>query len=75
MGEEERNGIVVSLKDMYDQLLLLVTEVRTLTQELKESRDTDRDHERRIRTLERLMWALPITAITSIVAAWRAFIP
>ncbi|GAA2294125.1 hypothetical protein GCM10010149_47610 [Nonomuraea roseoviolacea subsp. roseoviolacea] len=71
---DERNGIVISFKDVYDELRDLVSEVRALTQELKESRETDRDHERRIRILERLMWGLPISALAAIASAWKAFL-
>lgn len=71
---DDRNGVVVSLKDMYDELRALVSEVRTLTQELKESRRTDDDHERRIRILERWMWGLPVAVIGAIAANLKAFL-
>ncbi|WP_433224462.1 hypothetical protein [Microtetraspora malaysiensis] len=54
MGEP--NGVVVSFKDMYDDLRALVSEMQTLTTELRESRNTSADHETRIRKLERVMW-------------------
>lgn len=62
------HGVVVTLKDMYDELRALVGEVRQLTQELRESRATDEDHERRIRALEAWRYALPASALMAAVS-------
>lgn len=70
--ENEPQGVVVTFKDMYNEMRDLLHEVKTLTQELKESRKTDEDHERRLRVLERWMYAIPATlfiAIASIITA------
>ncbi|WP_433434516.1 hypothetical protein [Nonomuraea sp. CA-141351] len=72
---DEPNGVVVSMKDMYDELRDLVSEVRTLTQELKESRKTDDDHERRIRALEQWRYALPASLVVALGAAVKTFWP
>lgn len=71
---DEPTGVVITFKDMYDEMRKLVVVVQTLTQELKESRDTDRDHERRIRVLERWMWGLPVSIVAAIAAAIKAFL-
>ncbi|MEU4579985.1 hypothetical protein [Nonomuraea sp. NPDC023979] len=60
---------------MYDELRDLVSEVRTLTQELKESRKTDDDHERRIRLLEQWRYALPASLILAVASAVKTFWP
>ncbi|MFI9591040.1 hypothetical protein [Nonomuraea sp. NPDC052265] len=70
---DEPTGVVITFKDMYDEMRKLVVVVQTLTQELKESRDTDRDHERRLRVLERWMWGLPVSIVAAIAAAIKAF--
>ncbi|GAA2665165.1 hypothetical protein [Nonomuraea recticatena] len=86
MADEQHNGVVITFKEVYDELKALVSEVRKLTQELKESRDTDKDHEerirvletqkkdedheRRLRILERWMYAIPVTAIISVVSVF-----
>jgi hypothetical protein len=58
---------------MYDDLRTLIDEMRILTQELKESRKTDDDHEKRIRILERWMWGLPVSIVAAMAAAVKAF--
>ncbi|MEO3857494.1 hypothetical protein [Acrocarpospora sp. B8E8] len=62
MGDES-NGVVVTFKDMYDELRHLVTEVRELTHELKDSRADSADHENRIRALEQWRYALPASLL------------
>lgn len=64
MGDE--NGVVITLKEVYDEMRALVAEVRSLTHELKESRRTDDDHEKRIRHLEAWKYGLPAALLTGI---------
>jgi hypothetical protein len=72
VGDE--NGFVVTIRDIYEEMKVLTAEVRTLTSELKESRRTDDDHEKRIRALERWMWGLPVSILTAIGAVVTAFV-
>ncbi|MEU1881898.1 hypothetical protein ABZ470_31750 [Streptosporangium sp. NPDC020072] len=66
---DESTGVVITIKDIYDEVRDAKTELRSLTQEVKESRRTDEDHEGRIRTLERWMYAIPISVLVAIVSA------
>ncbi|MFE0151379.1 hypothetical protein ACFWY5_29830 [Nonomuraea sp. NPDC059007] len=69
----EEPGFTVTLREIYEEMRDLTTEVRTLTSELKESRRTDDDHERRIRVLERWMWGLPVSILAAIGSVIVAF--
>ncbi|WP_344859737.1 hypothetical protein [Planomonospora alba] len=63
---------MITLKEVYDEMRELISEVRQLTSEYKNSKQVDEDHERRIRSLERWMYAIPASvflAIASIVVA------
>ncbi len=72
---DEPTGVVVSFKDMYDELRRLVEGVGKLTQELQESRKTDEDHEKRLRVIERWMYALPISIVLAVGSIVARFIP
>lgn len=68
MGDDDK--VIITIKDIYSEMRELVIEVRQLTQELKESRRTDDDHEERIRSLEAWKYGLPaalLMAIASVV--------
>ncbi|GAA0955328.1 hypothetical protein GCM10009560_79180 [Nonomuraea longicatena] len=68
-------GFTVTLRQIYEEMRDLTAEVRTLTSELKESRKTDEDHERRLRVVERWMWGLPVSIIAAVAAVIKAFMP
>ncbi|MEV0823858.1 hypothetical protein [Nonomuraea rubra] len=74
MGDDS-NGVVITLKEVYDEMRALVSEVRMLTQELKESRKTDDDHEKRIRALEQWRYALPASLVLAVGSAVKTFWP
>ncbi|MFC4117532.1 hypothetical protein [Nonomuraea zeae] len=73
IGNDE-TGFTITIRDIYEEMRELTAEVRTLTSELKESRRTDDDHEKRIRILERWMWGLPVSILTAIAAVVTAFV-
>jgi len=64
MGDEDK--VLITAKDVYEQVMKLVVGVNQLTQELKESRKTDDDHEKRLRVVERWMWGLPVAFLTAV---------
>lgn len=63
-------GVIITPRDIYDQLTELKFHVAELVHRLDRSQDSDRDHEERIRDLER--WKYAISA--SLVSAMSALI-
>lgn len=61
--------VVIDLKTIYDQLLILTTEVKLLMSKQVEHDRIDADHETRIRTLERARWPLPTVSVLVALAA------
>lgn len=72
MADDDK--VVVTAKDIYGEVIKLVVEVRQLTQELKESRKTDDDHEQRIRSLEAWKYGLPAALLMAIAGVVLNFI-
>lgn len=67
MGDEDK--VVITIKDIYKELTELVVEVRNLTTQFATGRSVDEDHEKRIRSLERWMYAIPASLVVAIVSA------
>jgi hypothetical protein len=68
----EPHGVVITVKEVYDEMKELILEVRQLTNEYRNSRLVDEDHEKRLRAIERWMYAIPaslVAAIGSIIVA------
>jgi hypothetical protein len=57
------NGVLVTTRDIYDQLVTLNQEVRTLSQTLIQTVARADDHETRLRTLEQWRYALPASLL------------
>jgi hypothetical protein len=72
MADDDK--VVVTAKDIYGEVIKLVVEMRQLTQELKESRKTDDDHEQRIRSLEAWKYGLPAALLMAIAGVVLNFI-
>ena len=62
----EPHGVVITVKEVYDEMKELILEVRQLTSEYRNSRLVDEDHEKRLRSLERWMYAIPASLIAAI---------
>lgn len=62
-------GVVISAREIYDQIVGVRDDVRTLAQTNTTSVGTIADHETRIRSIERWKYAIPISALSGIVAA------
>lgn len=72
-GPPPHAGVVIGLKEIYDQLVILATKVEVM---LGSQIDADKliaDHETRLRALERGRWPLPtlgvLLALASVVVA------
>lgn len=73
MGDEQPPGVLITVKDIYDEVTATRTAVGLLALEVKESRRTDEDHEGRIRSLERWMYGIPVSLLVAIIGAVVAF--
>lgn len=55
--------VVIGLKEIYDQLLRLTTQVEILIGDQRDTEARTQDHEARLRALERGRWPLPALAV------------
>ncbi|MBZ4319541.1 hypothetical protein [Streptomyces huiliensis] len=71
MGDEDHEplGVRIGAREIYDEVVALRTEMRTMGQESDAVRGELADHEDRIRSLERWRYALPISLLTAVVGA------
>ncbi|MFD7584188.1 hypothetical protein ACFV84_01945 [Kitasatospora sp. NPDC059811] len=59
----------IGAREIYDQVVGLREEMRTMTQQGESVREELEDHENRLRDLERWKYALPVAAVSGVVAA------
>lgn len=67
--EQPNPYVMIDLKAIYDQLLILNTRVELLMSKQLESDKDVKDHEDRLRTLEKARWPLPSLAALLAVAS------
>ncbi|MFI9076072.1 hypothetical protein ACIGW8_06140 [Streptomyces sioyaensis] len=77
MSERDNlGGVTIGAREIYDELVALREDVRSLSQTHEAVAQTLTDHESRLRGLERWKYALPVAAVTSagtlITAALKA---
>lgn len=66
MSERDSLGaVVIGPREIYDELVAMREDVRSLSQTHEGVATTLADHEDRIRGLERWKYALPVAAVTS----------
>lgn len=63
---QEPNGVYISMRDIYDELVRLKDSIRELAARVDSSKGTVEDHESRIRDLERWKYAIPVTLLATI---------
>lgn len=64
--------VTVSAREIYDAVIGVRDDVRSLRQSRDAVTDTQEDHEERIRALERWKYALPVTALGTLGALYLA---
>lgn len=68
--EQEPLGVVsIGAREIYDEVVGLREDMRSVAEKGEELRADIDDHETRIRDLERWRYALPVAAVTGVVAA------
>lgn len=63
---DELGGVAIGAQEIYDELVALRGDVRSLSQTHEAVTQTLTDHETRLRGLERWRYALPVAAVTSL---------
>lgn len=69
MANEPLLGVTITSREIYDEIVGMREDVRSLTQHHESVTGKLADHEDRLRTLERWKYALPTAAVTGLVAA------
>jgi hypothetical protein len=68
--EQNEQGVLITNKDIYFELLQVKDKVNAMTPQS----ETIADHEKRLRRVERWMWALPAALITAIGSVGVAYL-
>jgi hypothetical protein len=69
MTEPDPLGVTISAREIYDQIVGLRDDVRSLVQSNHEVSKTLDDHEERLRSVERWKNAVPVAAAGAIASA------
>jgi anti-sigma-K factor RskA len=75
MTAEDPLGVVISARDIYDELVGMRDDVRSLAQSSRTAEERQNDHESRIRSLERWRYGIPASVVAAVVAAGAAMYP
>lgn len=67
-------GVTISAREIYDEIVGLREDVRSLTQSNEGVGEQLKDHEDRLRKVEAWRYALPVSAVTGIVSAVVTFV-
>ena len=71
---DEPLGVVISAREIYDEIVGMRDDVRSLAQSSHETTVTLKDHEARIRVLERWKYGIPgVVALSAVAAAVQVF--
>lgn len=63
---EETGGVIITPRDMYDEMVKLRTAVSELTPPVRRIEDL----ERRLRKVEQWKWSVPVSVVLAIAAAY-----
>jgi hypothetical protein len=69
MSEQDPLGVTISAREIYDQIVGLRDDVRSLVQSNQEVSKTLDDHEDRIRSVERWKYSVPVAALGAVASA------
>jgi hypothetical protein len=69
MSEQDPLGVTISAREIYDQIVGLRDDVRSLVQSNHEVGKQLDDHEDRLRSVERWKYTVPVAAITALTSA------
>lgn len=69
MPERDPLGVTIGAREIYDQVVGLRDDVRSLVQKDEAVQETLDDHEKRIRANERWRYSVPVAALGAVVSA------
>jgi hypothetical protein len=69
MSNGDPLGVTIGAREIYDELVGMREDVRSLTQTSESVAHKLDDHEERLRVLERWKYALPTAAVSGVLAA------
>jgi hypothetical protein len=69
VADQDPLGVTISAREIYDQIVGLRDDVRSLVQSNAEVSKAMDDHETRLRSVERWKYAVPTALIGSLVSA------
>jgi hypothetical protein len=73
MADEDNLGVVtISAREIYNEIVGMRDDLRSLAQARRDDSATLDDHETRIRSVERWKYGIPVTAVASVVAVIEA---
>jgi hypothetical protein len=72
MADEKLGVVTISAREIYDEIVGMREDVRSLAQSRHDDSETLNDHENRIRSVERWKYGIPVTAVASVVAVIEA---
>jgi hypothetical protein len=74
MSEHDPLGVTISAREIYDQIVGLRDDVRSLVQSNQEVSHKLDDHETRLRSIERWKYGIPIAAVGAVGSAGVAIV-
>lgn len=68
MAPDSEGGVYIGIKEIYDEVRGTRVEIQSLSGVMRQVDADVKDHEKRIRKLEKLLWSVPLTAVAGIGA-------
>lgn len=72
MADEQLGIVTISAREIYDEIVGMRDDLRSLAQSRNDDTKTLDDHENRLRSVERWKYGIPVTAVASVVAVIEA---
>jgi hypothetical protein len=72
MADEKLGVVTISAREIYDEIVGMRDDLRSLAQSRNDDTKTLDDHETRLRSVERWKYGIPVTAVASVVAVIEA---
>lgn len=70
----EPQGVMITLREVYDEIVGMRSDVQSLTQSRATTDDKLEDHESRLRSVERWKYGIPVTTICAVGSTIAAFL-
>jgi hypothetical protein len=72
VADEQLGIVTISAREIYDEIVGMRDDLRSLAQSRNDDTKTLDDHESRLRSVERWKYGIPVTAVASVVAVIEA---